>query len=174
MMKNPERPALVKILLQGHCDPNIPTVDTRETALHLAAKFGCLETVKMLLEYGADYEMYDKYGRNALIVALQEGQEDIAELFVRLGKKLNPKELYNDKYLAFVKEIYPKDFSGWFTEEMLKMPSLKCLSRDRIRHHLMTQEETYPLANDQRFDFRVTHLPLPQRLKDFVFMTVGP
>lgn len=46
--------AMVKILVQKGADIHAITTDHGESALHLAAKEGYLETVKVLLAYGAD------------------------------------------------------------------------------------------------------------------------
>lgn len=43
-------------LLQAGVEPNKATLDTSETAAHLAARNGHLEVLRLLLEYGADKE----------------------------------------------------------------------------------------------------------------------
>ena len=54
---------------------NIPDASGR-TSLHWAAERGSVSAVTLLLEYGASSLKVDSMGRNALMVAVNEGKED--------------------------------------------------------------------------------------------------
>jgi len=73
-------------------------VDQRDqrgrTALHVAAALGSLDTVKVLLELGADPAAGDDYGFNALHWAAQQGRMDVAQHLVeQAGLKPVPDRL---------------------------------------------------------------------------------
>ncbi|MDP7463138.1 MAG: ankyrin repeat domain-containing protein, partial [SAR324 cluster bacterium] len=50
------------------------------TALIEAAREGRTETVKLLLQHGADPALKDRFGRTAFDEAENEGHEDVAKL----------------------------------------------------------------------------------------------
>jgi hypothetical protein len=76
---NYERPDAIRALVQHGA-----VVDTRDgqqrTVLHRAAGFGYAESVRVLLDAGADYSLRDQNGYSAIQRALVTGHRDIAEL----------------------------------------------------------------------------------------------
>ena len=49
------------------------------TSLHLASLGRVLETVRLLIEHGANVDADDNLGRTALQITLKEGHHDIAD-----------------------------------------------------------------------------------------------
>ena len=92
----------VKVLMAGGSDPLIPT-DSKTTALMLAAGAGtdvvrprgaaerktALETVRFLVEHGADVNGVGEYGWTPLHAAAYQGLNDVIEYLVSKGGKLD-------------------------------------------------------------------------------------
>lgn len=82
---------LIALLLKHNANPNLAEICRSHTALHLAAKVGCPETVKLLLEFNAEVDHRDKYGTTALAYACyshREGNKSstkAVELLLRKG-----------------------------------------------------------------------------------------
>jgi len=53
--------------------------ETGSTALHLAAGWGRVDVVKLLLEHGADKTAKNKHGRTALELAKEAGFEEVVK-----------------------------------------------------------------------------------------------
>jgi ankyrin repeat protein len=64
---------IVRLLLKYHADVNL---EKRTSVLMIASCFGCYNTVKILLENGANVNFYDKEGRNALFHARARKDSD--------------------------------------------------------------------------------------------------
>ena len=73
----------IKLLLIHHADPNIPDTDYGTTPLICAATAGCIDIVRVLLEYGADVTHVDNSDRNVLVQlqAVIEGEEEGSEVY---------------------------------------------------------------------------------------------
>ena len=56
--------------------------------LLLAAKFGAKHAIKLLIEYGAVLESRDKSWRTALEIAILEGHEDIVDVLIAAGARV--------------------------------------------------------------------------------------
>lgn len=97
---------LMKLLLEQGADPKINT-DDGVTPLMVASGIGwvegvtyewspkqTLETVKMLLDLGADVNAQDKVdGRTALMGAAHKGRNDVIELLVQHGADLSLRDI---------------------------------------------------------------------------------
>jgi uncharacterized protein len=101
------QPAMVKLLLQHHAEPNVrsyfdtfrrqvtaePRVQGRPTGgftpLIYAARQGCLECAKYLVEGGADVNMVDPDGETPLLMAAQNFHFDLAAYLVGKGADVN-------------------------------------------------------------------------------------
>jgi ankyrin repeat protein len=77
----------IRWLMQHGADPNVPSTPMRETALQLAARSRGPETVRMLLEHGADVALKRKDGRTAWALAMRAGRIDNARLLEAHGAK---------------------------------------------------------------------------------------
>lgn len=75
-----DHPEMTRMLLEAGCDPNARTVLTGQVPLHVA----CDQSVALLIEAGADIEVYDAQGRTALHHAcMREGYAEVFELLRR-------------------------------------------------------------------------------------------
>ena len=97
---------LLKLLLEHGADPKI-TTDYKVTPLMVASGIGwvqgvtyewspeqTLETVKMLLDLGADVNAQDTLdGRTALMGAAHKGRNDVVELLVQRGADLSLRDI---------------------------------------------------------------------------------
>lgn len=75
-----------KILLDNsHIEDLINTTNLAETALTIAARYGCIDTVKLLLNNGASTQRYDSdeyIGRTALSIAIENNQLEIVRFLL--------------------------------------------------------------------------------------------
>jgi uncharacterized protein len=97
---------LMKLLLENGADPNIAT-ESKVTPLMVASGIGwvqgvtyewspeqTLETVKLLLDLGADVNAQDLLdGRTALMGAAHKGRNDVIELLVKRGADLSLRDI---------------------------------------------------------------------------------
>jgi ankyrin repeat protein len=98
---------LMKLLLSKGADPKINTV-LNVSALHVAAGIGwvegityewspeaTLEAVKMLIDLGLDVNLQADTGRTALHGAAHKGRNDVVQILVDHGAKLNVRDYGN-------------------------------------------------------------------------------
>ena len=76
---------LVETLLRSGADIDATEQSSGRTALGLAAAIEAPETVKLLIEWGADLEASDKSGDTPLMIARGKGSEEIAKLLIDAG-----------------------------------------------------------------------------------------
>jgi len=76
--------AVKKLLGQG-ADPDAATANRRETALHFAGRAGHLESVKLLIEAGADVRAEDSDGFTPAERARDNGHDDVVKLLKAAG-----------------------------------------------------------------------------------------
>ncbi|KAH0489651.1 hypothetical protein TgHK011_010069 [Trichoderma gracile] len=72
-------------IVEGHNPYVNTTAEGDATPLHVAAEYGPLEAVKMLLHLGADKDQADGYGQTALLIAMYQENWDIAEELLKAG-----------------------------------------------------------------------------------------
>jgi ankyrin repeat protein len=70
---------IARLLLEQGANPNRPQADDF-VPLHAAAQNGQRELVALLLAHGADRTIRNKYGQNALDIALESGHPELADL----------------------------------------------------------------------------------------------
>ena len=106
LMYNPLMLAAVKnhcdiinfLIQRGHPAQINSTTVGGNTALHNAAKKGCLEVVKCLVEQGADVYLKNKCKETPFDLANQNGQQDVIKYLLEKKKKNMKKKkipLYN-------------------------------------------------------------------------------
>jgi ankyrin repeat protein len=87
---------IVKNLLKNGANPNTQDSDDGDTALRMAARDGQIEITNLLIKYGADVNLTDIYGRNALLGIFRSnaiwfvpGSYDIVKILIENGTDLN-------------------------------------------------------------------------------------
>ena len=75
-----DRPELVRLALVGGIDLNTADPETGRTALHVAATYGYLGTVRCLVEAGADVSVRDAWGNTPASLATRNHHEHVARL----------------------------------------------------------------------------------------------
>ncbi len=74
---------LINLLLERGANPN--SQRNRENALRIAARSGCLDCVKALVEAGADVNAKTKDGKTPLHLAKFKGQREVADYLIAHG-----------------------------------------------------------------------------------------
>jgi RNA polymerase sigma factor (sigma-70 family) len=84
----------VRVLLEAGVSPNRPwSRQYDQTPLYTAALQNQLDTVRLLIDYGADVDVQDAlWGATPLHYAATQGNMDMARLFVEAGAYINPIE----------------------------------------------------------------------------------
>src|SRR5262249_33953854 len=78
------------LFLRSGVDPNGRILSHGETALMMAARTGILDTVKKLLEYGADvHAKEDLRGTDALMWAAEQGHSEVVQFLIDHGAGVN-------------------------------------------------------------------------------------
>ncbi|KAH3877467.1 60 kDa lysophospholipase-like [Dreissena polymorpha] len=98
---------VVKALLEVACDSNMKTKYTEMTALHMASRNGHTDTVKLLLDNGADTEQKDVINKNAAFYAAN--QEILEMLQAHAGAELNSKSDGNQNVLNMLDKEKPQE-----------------------------------------------------------------
>jgi ankyrin repeat protein len=125
--------AAVKVLLEGGADPLIPT-EKNTTPLMLAAGGGtdvvrprsareratALQTVKLLVERGADVNGVGQFGWTPLHGAAYQGLNDVIEFLVAKGAKLDAKDGFGQTPLSISYSIITKEIGS----EPLQIPRI--------------------------------------------------
>ena len=60
----------------------------------IAARYGYLQVVDQLLSVGTNPNVADKYGRTALMYAIEDGHLNIVRLLVKAGANMNAQDKY--------------------------------------------------------------------------------
>lgn len=91
-------PDMVRLLLDQGADPNMED-EHGFRALYYASKEGSAETVRMLIEAGADIEAKENnYGATALMVAARWKRLEVVEMLLKAGA--NPLAATNNGFTA--------------------------------------------------------------------------
>jgi ankyrin repeat protein len=75
----------IDILLSSGAEINASVGSSGRTALMCAIEWKRVETVKLLIEKGADLEIADKQGNTPLMIAKDNSYEEIIELLMEAG-----------------------------------------------------------------------------------------
>ncbi|MBQ8124726.1 MAG: ankyrin repeat domain-containing protein [Kiritimatiellae bacterium] len=83
--------AEVRVMLDSGIDVNVRNEGSRETALMTAAGGGNIDTVKLLVERGADVGAKSFEGGTALLVAIEQRRDEVVEYLLSHGANPNDK-----------------------------------------------------------------------------------
>ncbi|KAM9831750.1 cyclin-dependent kinase 4 inhibitor C [Neosynchiropus ocellatus] len=83
---------VVEILLFAGANPNRPDPGLGHTVLHDAARGGFLDTVRLLLDHGAEVNVRDRLGNLPLHLAAREGHMMVVELLIE--RTFDPRRLH--------------------------------------------------------------------------------
>ncbi|KAM9792968.1 cyclin-dependent kinase 4 inhibitor B [Neosynchiropus ocellatus] len=75
---------VARVLLAHGADPNVPDRSTGRTPLHDAAEAGFVETVRLLVQSGADTQARDHRKRRPVDLARNEGHRNLVEFLETL------------------------------------------------------------------------------------------
>ena len=110
---------LLARLLQNGCDINAQTLHTKDTPLLLAIHMQQLQTVKLLIEHGADVNLGTGsmvYHVSPLRTALERGNRDIVKLLIDTKRiNLNAIDKFKESILSISLSHYP-DFIEMLVE----------------------------------------------------------
>ncbi|XP_036378535.1 cyclin-dependent kinase 4 inhibitor C [Megalops cyprinoides] len=76
-------PAIAEALLKANADPNVRDPLGGLTVLHDTARDGYADTLRVLVEYGADVNMLDNEGNLPLHLAAREGNLDVVKFLIQ-------------------------------------------------------------------------------------------
>ena len=84
---------IAEILAIEHAqDVSSQSIDDGSSPLHLSSRRGHIDTVRMLIERGADVSAQNKYGSTALHWALMNGHVDLARMLIKCGADVSAQE----------------------------------------------------------------------------------
>lgn len=84
----PKAVDIVAVLLDSRGNPNVKSADGL-TPLHIAAMWGHLQAVELLVNSDADIELCDNEGKTALILAQETGQYHVARYLDKLQRHID-------------------------------------------------------------------------------------
>ena len=84
-----QRPLLAKILIEKGADINNKDNITEMTPLHVAVKNGDVESTRLLLTQGANFDEVNKYHVTPLHLAVESANEDIVKLLLEYGANVH-------------------------------------------------------------------------------------
>lgn len=80
---------LVKFLLTNGVNPDAGILGSNETAMMRRADAGDMDTIRLLVEYGADVNMVNKSGETALMRAIRSRKNRVINGLIELGADIS-------------------------------------------------------------------------------------
>uniref|UniRef100_A0A3Q3FKH3 Cyclin-dependent kinase inhibitor 2C (p18, inhibits CDK4) n=1 Tax=Labrus bergylta TaxID=56723 RepID=A0A3Q3FKH3_9LABR len=94
--------ALVEALLVAGADPNVPDPVLNLTVTHDAAREGFIDSVRVLVDHGANTNLVDGQGNLPLHLAAREGHLDVTQLLIECTTlNIHPDLLCSRKLKSF-------------------------------------------------------------------------
>ena len=76
---------LTTLLMENNADPAARDDYTRITPMHVAATFGYIDVIKVLLKYGADINIGNRYGDTPLHKSAEYSKPEVADFLLQQG-----------------------------------------------------------------------------------------
>ncbi|KAK6314095.1 hypothetical protein J4Q44_G00155540 [Coregonus suidteri] len=107
-------PAIAEALLRANANPNVRDHVRGLTITHDAARDGYVDTLRVLMDYGADVNFLDNDGNLPLHLAAREGYLDVVQLLVGCTSSQQCILVRESDRRAFIKGSFlPQAFSVW-------------------------------------------------------------
>ena len=84
-----KQPDIARLLCENGADPNLKSIITDATPLHGISTDDCMETMKVLIDYGADPEIKDLFGKTAYDYMSDSTAKTIKRYVVAVKSKRN-------------------------------------------------------------------------------------
>lgn len=110
--------SLLELLIERGADVNPVTNVHKETALMIASGRNNINSVKLLLENGAEPDKKDFLGTTALMYACKEGNMEVVEILINGGADLNLKDKYDNDLLHYAKKSGDEAFIKSIEEKL--------------------------------------------------------
>ncbi|TDH08513.1 hypothetical protein EPR50_G00098670 [Perca flavescens] len=110
--------ALVRVLLEAGSDPNVRDPFCGLTVTHDAAREGFIDSVRVLVNHGADLNIVDNKGNLPLHLAAREGHLNVVQLLI--GLTANPQTPNGEGLTAGqLAQLHGKVSTAQFIEDYL-------------------------------------------------------
>ena len=100
----------MRLLLECGADPNyidmISENSINESLLHLAVSNGNVDSVQLLIDYGADIHVCDRFGNSLFDYAAHYGHIDMLEFLISKGANMNATEIGWGKHAMHIAAYY--------------------------------------------------------------------
>ena len=105
-----------------------------------AAANGRADTVKLLLDAGADIDRPNKYGWTALMQAAMWGHTGVMELLIQAGADVDIRDSDSRTAFDMLKEDHPEQYDQWIRDTAVKHRKANLKREDSTRTYCCTPD----------------------------------